>query len=221
MKKIKLTETQLKKLQQKLQEEYMQVNELGKEEYSYDGGNFTPGQSKGPSPNKMAKIVINNIKLHPSYYKDREKMYAFLDAITNMLVDEVEAGGLKKRDYDSEMLNVDEPQLNERRKLNEQPASVGTQTTKSGTQKNQNATSKIMQQISKTYPTPPQSANEQETKKGPDVDSPDLLADRKNFKSFFPGINVETFRVGLYKYIYSNKNNPKLIDRLLKILYKP
>jgi hypothetical protein len=108
-----LTELQLKKLQKRLQEEYAQMDELGKEDYSYEGGKLMPGQSMEPSPYKMAKIVINNIKLHPAYYEDREKMYAFLDAITNMLVDEVEAGGLKRRDYDAEMLNVDRPQLNE------------------------------------------------------------------------------------------------------------
>ena len=214
MKKIKLTEEQLHKLQRKLQEEYMQMDELGKEEYSYEGGRLTPGQSKGPSPHKMAQIVINNMKLHPSYYEDREKMYAFLDAITNMLVDEVEAGGLKKRDYDSEMLGIDEPQLNEQQ--------VGIPQTKPAKQPNQNTQqSKTLQQINKTYPIPETVQTPQTEKKQPNVESPELLADKQNFKSFFQGKNIENFRVPLYKYLYANKNNPQLVNKLLKILFKP
>jgi hypothetical protein len=213
MKKIKITETQLQNLQKKLEEDSMQMDELGKEEYSFDSGKFKRGESEGPSPYEMADIVIKQIKLHPSFYSDREKMYEFLDAITTKLVDEVESGGLEKRDYDKEMTTVDMPQLNEAQKemqmvfkklaLNEQVAQD----------------SKQMEQLNKTYPVPePQPATD---KKTTNVESPDLLADRENFKSFFPSKNIEGFRVPLYKYIYSNQNNPELCKKLLKLLYKP
>lgn len=97
--------------------EYMDMNELGKEDYSMNmRGNIQPGKSKGPSPLEMADIVIKNIKLHPSFYNDREKMYAFLDAITNKLVDEVESGGLQPVDYDQEMLDIKPSSLNENKK---------------------------------------------------------------------------------------------------------
>jgi hypothetical protein len=216
MKKIKLTELQLNKLHKRLQEEYMQMDELGSEEYSYDGDKFRRGKSKAPSPYEMAKTVIDNIKLHPAYYEDREKMYAFLDAITNMLVDEVEAGGLKKRNYDDEMLDIT-PQ-----KLNEQPVASTNQTVQQPNQ-NQPQASKTMQQINKTYPVPPpqpEPIQKKEEKRGPNVDSPELLADKENFKSYFPGKNIENFRVPLYKYVYANKNNPQLSAKLLKLLYK-
>jgi len=218
MKKIKLTERQLIKLQRKLQEEYMQVDELGKEEYSFDDGNFKRGKTDGPSPYEMAEIVVKNMKLHPSYYEDRDKMYAFLDAITNKLIDDVESGGLEKRDYDDEMMNIEKPQLNE------QPAN--TSTTQTANQAAKPAAvpqqqSKTIQQIAKTYPTPPpQPEAKTEVKKGPNVESPELLADKENFKSYFPGKNIEGFRVPLYKYVYANKNNPQLSSKLLKLLYK-
>ena len=81
-----------------------------------------------------------------------------------------------------------------------------------------------MQQINKTYPVPPTPPptpqKKEDVKKGPNVDSPELLADKENFKSYFPGKNIETFRVPLYKYIYANKNNPQLSSKLLKLLFK-
>jgi hypothetical protein len=213
MKKIKLTESQLKVLQKKLQEDYEQIDELGKEEYSFDGDKFKRGKSEGPDPYEMAQIVIKNIKLHPSYYKDRNKMYEFLDAITTMLVDEVESGGLDKVNYDDEMLTIDRPQLNEGQKemqkifkkiaMNEQAAQL----------------TKTMQQLNKTYPIPPpqpKQLNQTEPK-----ESPELLADKKNFKSFFQGNSIENFRAPLYRYIHANRKNPQLINKLLNMLYRP
>jgi hypothetical protein len=76
-----------------------------------------------------------------------------------------------------------------------------------------------MQQINKTYPAPPQQKKE-EVKKTPNIESPDLLADKENFKSNFPGKNIESFRIPLYKYIHANRNNPDLTKKLLRLLYK-
>jgi hypothetical protein len=208
MKKIKLTESQLKVLQKKLQEDYEQIDELGKEEYSFDGDKFKRGKSEGPDPYEMAQIVIKNIKLHPSYYKDRNKMYEFLDAITTMLVDEVESGGLDKVDYDSEMLNIDRPQLNEAQ--NE---------LKKIFEKFMVNENKTMEQLEKTYPAPPP---QPEPKKKFDItETPEFMAEKTHFKSLFKNKNIESFRKELYKYIHSNKSNPKLVDKLLKLLYKP
>lgn len=96
----------------------MDMNELGKEEYSMNmGGRMQPGMSKGPSPEEMADIVISQIQLHPSYYKNRDKMYAFLDAITNKLIEEVESGGLKPIDYNKEMTKIEPSSLNETKKI--------------------------------------------------------------------------------------------------------
>jgi sRNA-binding carbon storage regulator CsrA len=47
------------------------------------------------------------------------------------------------------------------------------------------------------------------------------MAEKTHFKSLFKNKNIESFRKELYKYIHSNKSNPKLVDKLLKLLYKP
>lgn len=117
MKKIQITEEQLKILQENVSDEYLQMNELGSEEYSFgSSGEVVPGKSEGPSPEEMAEIAIGQIKLHPSFYEDRDKMYDFLSAFTQKLEDEVSSGGLGAIDYDKEMTTIDRPQLNEGQK---------------------------------------------------------------------------------------------------------
>jgi len=197
MRKIKITANQLIRLKESLEMETSDLNELGSEEWSMNKqGHFQRGMSEEPDPYEMADIVIRDIKLHPAYYEDRNKMYAFLDAITEKLIDEVESGGLPMRDYDQEMLDVDNAQLNEN-----------------------NIESKTMKQLKKTYPAPPPM---QKPKKKFDItETPEFMAEKVQFKSLFKNKNIEPFRKELYKYIHSNKKNPKLVDKLLKMLYKP
>jgi hypothetical protein len=117
MKKIKITENQFKTLQENVSEEYLQMDELGSEEYSFNRrGRLVPGQTSGPTPEEMADIVLGKIKLHPSFYEDRDKMYAFLDIFTQKLEEDIQSGGLEKIDYDKELTTIDEPQLNEGQK---------------------------------------------------------------------------------------------------------
>lgn len=214
MKKIKITEEQLIKLQESIESEYSDINELGKEEYSTDDeGKFMMGKSEGPSPRKMAKIALRQIKLHPSFYENRDKMYEFLEAFTQLLEMDVERGGLKKRDYDKEMLQIDNPQLNEAQK---ELKRVYQKFAMSEQMQNQ----KAIEQLNKTYPVPePQPQVEQP--KQADMETSDIASDKENFKSYFPNKNNEYFRVGLYKYLHDNRNNKKLVNKLLKMLYKP
>jgi hypothetical protein len=79
---------------------------------------------------------------------------------------------------------------------------------------------KVMDQLNKTYPAPAPQPIETKDEKI-DIENMSISSERTNFKSFFPNKNIEYFRVGLYKYIYANKNNTDLINKLLKILYKP
>lgn len=117
MKKIQITEGQLKILQENISDEYLQMNELGSEEYSFDDeGSVVPGKGEGPSAEEMADIAIKQIKLHPSFYENRDKMYDFLSVFTQKLEDEVQSGGLDAIDYDKEMTTIDSPQLNEGQK---------------------------------------------------------------------------------------------------------
>jgi hypothetical protein len=203
MKKIKVTEQQLIKLQETIQSEYSDINELGKEDYP----------SETPSPRSMAKIALRQIKLHPSFYEDRDKMYEFLEAFTELLERDVERGGLKKIDYDKEMLTINDPQLNEGQKeLKRIYERFGI----SEQMQNQ----KAIDQLGKTYPAPPPQPQVEQPKQA-DMETTDIISDKENFKSYFPNKNIEYFRVGLYKYLHANRNNNKLVDKLLKMLFKP
>lgn len=107
-KKIKITESQLKRLVENKDKE---VNELSSFHIN-DDGNFEKGYGPAPDPYDMAQGVAKNMVLHPEFYKNEDLYFAFVNALYDVLVEKGENGemfsGKKKHP-----LSIKKAQMNE------------------------------------------------------------------------------------------------------------
>lgn len=110
MEKIKITEKQLRFLQEQKMENNFHMDQ---------DGQLQQGDMETPDPHTMAEKVIADMRLHTEYMKDEEMARQFADAFYEVLSEKISSGeffDLKRPNRlkaDDIQMNEDEPEIEE------------------------------------------------------------------------------------------------------------